>query len=1106
VMRALTTTPEWLPFFPSNRVWDSSQGRHAVASVAAQKALILRDLCPTASKIVLVDDALERDPPPGWLLEAGAPALGGGRRVLGPPLRGLRRGREGPAAAGVLTVPVSGVAGGVSGRHPASPGRRASAARAMALQGPLLEERGRWAPEVDRIYDEGGQVPPGANPPSFRPTPLGLNFTMGPGLRWVRAATVFTLIMWMLVMPIVYTQLTCDPKTLDAHAAKHPMWVWAILLVLSVVVVLAEAKALMYCMRPFKESRTDAGLTEARLGILGIFKVSDTKYILFRLFSTFVNVFFGLYIFGLSMVQSAGDQLCRGTTLWHFAWDATMLQSWFPFISLYFWDKAALRQTYGHTVMRGGVILNLQVTQFYLHRAVMLHTMNTIYPLDPLVKLSLEEPSRHGRFKPTFRSAQTWLNARNWRPRKPKNLRGVTLEQEAIIMTTWVSTLQFTLLQAPVDGAAMSPDDGWRPVQDRHIMDQVGVNFDLFSGATTWVDPEEAEAGAIRVQGSGSGGDKRFGTVHICLGCDLAQPQPKLFIALMLKAGRISARERAAYEGLTNVQVAFQKCAVVDQPLLGQWLENTWKIFRGENPERHALLTFDNLNCQSRLSSRRVLADHKTVGLLGRKGSSTHVWQGIDRGVGKDNKCILCEEQTEGLMSKENFKRWPKLTAWEKQALFAQMASRAHGRCTAHAKYFGHAGLTVSVTQARVDNAKADSSPSCQVPPVDQSKIDELKELVEDPGEAAGDGSGSGEDSGSTDDNADLAPSERADTATVTALLRWAHRKGHRNFMDAAQYLIRAARHKKAAHKLSQKFVLQHSVEEAALAIDPSWSTAHCWTPRLSAALEREAAAQRSAEASSARARAAPDEASVASGSASLLARGMARRRRAAPRCTTAGRAPTGSRSAGGGLAEAEEALRLAQGVVSQLEARLTGLLAPSLGQARVRAGDFQRQCDSLRARLHACAGASEEGTDELRKLSRRDLCEIKQFTKNPPDAIRRTLVAAWLLLNGDRFAGSERVSFDEMHLLWRAGHRPQPCGGMRQVRDWPKCQRMLAQDGFIEKILRFEVQRLDDLPHVVCHVAERFFGMPFQNHRHRGSRGARAAAPDAAAAQHDSA
>ncbi|CAK0805014.1 unnamed protein product [Prorocentrum cordatum] len=144
------------------------------------------------------------------------------------------------------------------------------------MSDPLL----RWAPEVDRIYDEGGQVPPGAIPPEshrFRPTPLGLNFTMGPGLRWVRAATVFTLIMWMLLMLIAYTQLTCDLETLDARAAKYPMWVMAIMPVLSSVVVLAEAKALMYCMRPFKELRSDAGLTEARLGILGIFKVSDTK-------------------------------------------------------------------------------------------------------------------------------------------------------------------------------------------------------------------------------------------------------------------------------------------------------------------------------------------------------------------------------------------------------------------------------------------------------------------------------------------------------------------------------------------------------------------------------------------------------------------------------------------------------------------------------------------------------------------------------------------------------------------------------------------------------------------------------------------------------------
>jgi len=70
VLRALAVTPEWLPFFPSNRVWDCSQGRHAVRSVAAQKALILRDICPTAGKILLVDDALSHDKPPEWVLQA----------------------------------------------------------------------------------------------------------------------------------------------------------------------------------------------------------------------------------------------------------------------------------------------------------------------------------------------------------------------------------------------------------------------------------------------------------------------------------------------------------------------------------------------------------------------------------------------------------------------------------------------------------------------------------------------------------------------------------------------------------------------------------------------------------------------------------------------------------------------------------------------------------------------------------------------------------------------------------------------------------------------------------------------------------------------------
>ena len=143
--------------------------------------------------------------------------------------------------------------------------------------------------------------------------------------------------------------------------------------------------------------------------------------------------------------------------------------------------------------------------------------------------------SRHGRFKPTTRHMQRWLNIHSFRPRKPKNKRTHTPEQEAAIMTTWVSTLRCVLLQKPAGAVTWSPDDGSFAVKGRFNMDQVGVNFDFFSSGRTWSEPVEAATGFIRVQGSGPQGAYRFGTLHICLGCDLSVPQPRLFIVLKWK-------------------------------------------------------------------------------------------------------------------------------------------------------------------------------------------------------------------------------------------------------------------------------------------------------------------------------------------------------------------------------------------------------------------------------------------------------------------------------------------------------------------------------------------------------------------------------------------
>ena len=75
LLRALAALPEWRPFFSSDRIWDTSQGRHAIQSIAGQKVLMLRDIHPKASGILLVDDSLERDAPPKWATEGAQVSL-----------------------------------------------------------------------------------------------------------------------------------------------------------------------------------------------------------------------------------------------------------------------------------------------------------------------------------------------------------------------------------------------------------------------------------------------------------------------------------------------------------------------------------------------------------------------------------------------------------------------------------------------------------------------------------------------------------------------------------------------------------------------------------------------------------------------------------------------------------------------------------------------------------------------------------------------------------------------------------------------------------------------------------------------------------------------
>jgi len=70
VLRGLVAVPEWLPFFPSSHVWDCSQNRHQINSSIDQKSLMLRDICPSATQILLVDDAVDHDGSDAWVLKA----------------------------------------------------------------------------------------------------------------------------------------------------------------------------------------------------------------------------------------------------------------------------------------------------------------------------------------------------------------------------------------------------------------------------------------------------------------------------------------------------------------------------------------------------------------------------------------------------------------------------------------------------------------------------------------------------------------------------------------------------------------------------------------------------------------------------------------------------------------------------------------------------------------------------------------------------------------------------------------------------------------------------------------------------------------------------
>merc|ERR1719440_440623 len=106
--------------------------------------------------------------------------------------------------------------------------------------------------------------------------------------------------------------------------------------------------------------------------------------------------------------------------------------------------------------------------------------------------------------------------------------------------------------------------------------------------------------------------------------------------------------------------------------------------------------------------------------------------------------------------------------------------------------------------------------------------------------------------------------------------------------------------------------------------------------------------------------------------------------------------------------------------------------LDESRDTARSSPVEAQQVVDELNQRLNdkctelqRLAVARNAAMERVGDITKRQLSEIRQLSRNPPDAIRRVLAAAWLLLHCDSFPRDAAVRFDE-------------------VKDFPRCQRML--------------------------------------------------------------
>lgn len=134
--------------------------------------------------------------------------------------------------------------------------------------------------------------------------------------------------------------------------------------------------------------------------------------------------------------------------------------------------------------------------------------------------------------------------------------------------------------------------------------------------------------------------------------------------------------------------------------------------------------------------------------------------------------------------------------------------------------------------------------------------------------------------------------------------------------------------------------------------------------------------------------------------------------------------------------------------------------LRPGLNRIKAEVSELSEAAVEKRQAVEALAAQRQAAAEQLGSMNRRQLSEIRQLCRSPPENVKRTLAAAWLLLNAGKFRG-----------------KPASSVQFEDGKDWSKCQKMLGDDSFISRILEFDTAGLIGLPQVMSHVAVTYLG-----------------------------